>query len=119
VRFVLAFLLAVSIVGVVSAQDCGLDTCTPTPSDTPTETPTPSSTPTPTNTPTPTPDIQNVWTLPPPDATLPGTPGTPAPGQPVAFIYSVDSGQYATNLLLFALLVSLWLMFVSYWWRNR
>ncbi len=114
-RFILALVLAVSIVGSVSAQD----TETPTPSDTPTATLTPSSTPTPTNTPTPTPNLVAVWTNPPPDATLEGTPGTPAPGQPVAFVYMVDSGQYLTNLLLFALLVSLWLMFVSYWWRNR
>lgn len=91
------------------AQDCGLDTCTPTPTDSPTATSTPSDTPTPTATFTPTPDVQFRLTLPPPDATLAGTPGTPAPGQAAVFEYRADAGQLVTNVLLFALLVSKWI----------
>jgi hypothetical protein len=96
------------IVGSAKAQDCGFETCTPTPTSTPTETPTPTITPTPTATFTPTPDTVLYWTLPAPAITPDGTTTPEARGQAVALRYETDAGQVVTNILLFAILVTKW-----------
>lgn len=103
-------------VTVFAQEDCGLETCTPTPTLTPSETPTPTITPTPSNTPTPTPDLYLVWTLPAP--TPEGTEEA-APGQAVAVVYTVTAGETMNAVLLFAIFVSLWVIFLIWLWRHK
>jgi hypothetical protein len=112
-RRLLVVLLVIWFVGMSAAQ--AQDTPTPLPTDTPTITPTPS------DTPTPTPNLESVWTLPPPDATLEGTPGTPAPGQSVAFVYRIDTGQWIIAGWLAAILGTLWFTFIFwvFWFRKE
>lgn len=96
-------------------------TCTPTPTFT--WTPSPTWTPTFTPTPTATANTFIFWTMPPPatgtalpDAT--GTP-TPAPGQDVAFDYTVTAGGLAVDILLLAIFVTILIAVAVAWIRER
>lgn len=101
--------------GAVYAQEA-TETPTPTATETPTVTLTPS------NTPTPTPDFFVVWTLPPPENTE--TPEATEPvesprGQAVAFVYTVDAGQVAIAVILFAIWVTILMAIVIWLWQGN
>lgn len=90
VLLIAAFLIW-AIAAPAIAQDCEVETCTPTPTATPTETP----------------NIVMVWALP----TTVNDLGTPSAPQYASFSYSADAGQVLIGGLLAVLVFSLWAMF--------
>ncbi len=64
--------------------------------------------PVPTSTLTPTPDVNLFWTL----APSVNAAGTPIPAHDVLFSFSADSGDIASAVLVGAVIVSVWIMFL-------
>jgi len=119
-RLVCIALLIVGAAAPAFAQD-PTDTPTPAVTDTPTPSDTPTPTDTPTDTPTPTPDVIVYWTMPAPDVTATGTPGTlvPGQGQAVAVDFTMTLDGIVDAIELFMLIVTLLIIFTVWLLRPK